>query len=284
VSGVDPETQRAEMLARWEGAAAGWGRRAGRVRDLGMAVSSWMIEQLALAPGQRVLELAAGPGDSGFLAAELIAPGGVLICSDAAEAMLEIARERARELGIGNVEFKRLELEWIDLPTASVDAILCRWGLMLTLDPGAAAQEARRVLRPGGRIAVAVWDKAPRNPWATIWTQALIELGHASPPDPNAPGMFALASADRLAELFEGAGFLEVRVEAIEFDRVYEDVDAYVEETLDLSPNFSGTFGSMSGREQARVRGRIAELLAQFTAAGGMIRLPSRALGVAADA
>src|SRR5206468_183360 len=117
----------AEMAERWERAAAGWGRLADRVRAWGMPVSVWMIEHLGLQPGQRVLELAAGPGDTGFLAAELIAPGGALISSDASSAMLDVARARAEALGIANAEFKQLELEWIDLPTASVDAVLCRW-------------------------------------------------------------------------------------------------------------------------------------------------------------
>src|SRR5947209_16366175 len=128
-----PEAARAEMLARWERAAGGWGRRADRVLELGLPVSNWMIERLGLQPGQRVLELAAGVGDTGFLAAELIRPGGSLLCSDAAEAMLALARERARELRVENVEFLRLGLEWIDLPTASVDAILRRWAVMLSV-------------------------------------------------------------------------------------------------------------------------------------------------------
>ena len=64
-----------------------------------MPVSTWMIEQLSLQPGQEVPELAAGPGDTGFLAAELIAPGGRLITSDATEGMLDVARERAKSFG-----------------------------------------------------------------------------------------------------------------------------------------------------------------------------------------
>src|SRR6202035_3028763 len=147
-----------------------------------------MVGELTLEPGQRVLELAAGPGDTGFLAAKRISPGGTLISSDASEAMLDIARERARELGVDNVEFVQLQLEWIDLETASVDAALCRWGLMLLVDPAAAAQEIRRVLRPGGRFATAVWGAPEDNPWATTPTRALIELGHAQPPDRDAPG------------------------------------------------------------------------------------------------
>ena len=67
--------------------------------------------------------------------------------------MLEVAEERAAEQGVTNVEFKQLQLEWIDMEAASVDVILCRWGVMLTVDPAAALRECRRVLKPGGRCA-----------------------------------------------------------------------------------------------------------------------------------
>ena len=188
MSTPDPDSQRLEMLDRWERAAVGWRKRADEVRDNGMPVSIRMIEHLGLQPGLRVLELAAGPGDTGFLASELIAPGGTLISSDGTAAMLDIARDRAGQLGVRNVEFRQLNLEWIDLETASVDAVLCRWGFMLILDPSAAARETRRVLRPGGRLAIAVWDEAARNPWATIPGRALIARGLAQPPDSERAG------------------------------------------------------------------------------------------------
>src|SRR5262249_44817908 len=157
-----------EVLERWQRAARGWSARADEIRTFGMPVSVWLIDQLALQPGQRVLELAAGPGDTGFMAAELVSPGGTLLSTDAAGPMLDLARERARALGVPNAEFKEVDLQWIDIDTASVDAALCRWGLMFAADPGAALQEIRRVLRPGGRVALAVWADPERNPWATI--------------------------------------------------------------------------------------------------------------------
>jgi SAM-dependent methyltransferase len=280
----DPDLLRAESLDRWERAAGGWGRRADGVRAHGMAVSIWMIEQLALQPGQRVLELAAGPGDTGFLAAELIHPGGTLVCSDGTEAMLEVARVRAAAAGIDNVEFARLELEWIDLPTASVDAVLCRWGIMLIVDPEAAAQEIRRVLSSGGRAALAVWDSAESNPWATIPGRALVTLGHAEPPDPNVPGMFALAAPGRLRQLLESAGFLDVLVETVELDRPYASVDAFVAETLDLSGVFSGALDGLSETERDAVVTEIASLAAPFTAADGSLALPGASLVAAAGA
>jgi SAM-dependent methyltransferase len=284
VSGSDPDAQRAEILDHWEQAAAGWGKRAGHVRDMGMPVSMWMIEQLGLQPGQRVLELAAGPGDTGFLAAELIQPGGTLVCTDAAEAMLEVARARAGELGIANVEFLRLELEWIDLPTASVDAILCRWGIMLSVDPAAAMGETRRVLRPGGRLALAVWDDSSRNPWATIPGRALLNLGHADPPDPNAPGMFALAEPGRLQDMLESAGFVDVLVQAVELDRTHESLDDYLGETLDLSRMFADVFGGLPEAAQAEVRAEVASLAAPFIRSDGSLSLPGSSLVARADA
>lgn len=271
------------MLERWERAAAGWSRRADAVQEFGIRVSVWMVEHLGLQPGHRVLDLAAGPGDTGFLAAELVKPGGTLITSDASGAMLGVATGRARDLGVTNVEFKQLELEWIDLPTASVDAALCRWGVMLALDPGVALQETRRVIRPSGRIAVAVWDAPEQNPWATIPTRALVELGHVDPPDPDAPGMFALADAARVRRLLEDAGFVDVVVGSVELSRSVPGVEAYLEETLDLSRPLAEAWQRLSEHQGDEVRNRIGSLLAPFASAEGVV-LPARSLVAAATA
>ena len=165
---MDPDEYRRASLDRWERAAGGWATQRERFQAAALPVSRWMVDAIEPQPGQQVLELAAGPGDTGFLAAERIAPGGTLLCSDAAEPMLEAARARSDGLGVTNVEFRVLDAEWIDLPAASQDAVLCRWGYMLLADPGAALRETRRVLRPGGRLALAAWDAPERNPgpWA----------------------------------------------------------------------------------------------------------------------
>ncbi len=280
---TDPDTLREEMLDRWESAAAGWGRHAQHTRELGMPVSTWMIEQLSLQPGQNVLELAAGPGDTGFLAAELITPGGTLITSDATQGMLEVARERAKSFGLTNVEFKQLQLEWIDLPTASVDAVLCRWGFMLIVDPATAMGEARRVLRPGGRIALAVWDQPGENPWATITSQALIEEGALERPQPGAPGMFALAKPGVLEAMLGEAGFVDVRVEPIQLDRGYDSFEEYWSETVDLSQMVSGALEPMSADRRAAVENRVRELAEPFTDGDGRLMLPGSSLAACAS-
>ena len=284
MSTAEPEQVRAEMRERWEQAASGWERRAERVGDWAMPVSAWLIDELRLQPGQRVLELAAGIGDTGFMAAELIRPGGTLICSDGAEAMLEAARRRAAKLGIDNVEFRRLELEWIDLEAASVDSVICRWGLMLLLDPAAAAREMRRVLRPGGRVAVAVWDVAERNPWATLGQRAMMELGHLAPPDADAPGMFALAGEGRLRSLLEEAGFVDPYLQSVALPHEFASVEAYAAEMAELSSIFRGPWEALdeAGREQVvHTARRLGE---PWTGPDGRLRLDGQALVAAADA
>jgi ubiquinone/menaquinone biosynthesis C-methylase UbiE len=278
------EDQRLELLERWDRGAAGWSRRADAIQEFGMRVSVWMLEHLDLQPGQRVLELAAGPGDTGFLAAELVKPGGTLLSSDASRSMLGVASGRARDLGVTNVEFKQLQLEWIDLPTASVDAALCRWGLMLTVDPAAASQEMRRVIRPGGHVALSVWDAPDHNPWAAPIHRTLVELGHVEPPDPDAPGMFALADADQLRDLLEDAGFVDVLVESVELTRSAPDVDAFIEEALDLNSQMREVRHRLSDAEWDEVRARVGELSAPFAEAGGGLRFPARALAAAGTA
>jgi ubiquinone/menaquinone biosynthesis C-methylase UbiE len=279
----DADRVRAELRASWERAAPGWGRMADREGDWALPVSTRMIDHLALQSGQRVLELAAGAGDLGFRAAELVQPGGSLITSDGAEGMLDVARGRAQALGVTGVEFRQLELEWIDLPAASVDALLCRWGLMFALDPGAALREMRRVLRPGGRAAVAVWDRPEVNPWAVVPRQALVDLGHLEDVEPPGPSMFGLADRERLARLFEEAGFIEVAIDAVELIEDYPDVRSYIEQMADISTVFGRHWKPLSESERAAVIARAAELTEPFRDGEGLA-LPGRTLVVRAEA
>jgi SAM-dependent methyltransferase len=278
------QEQRERLLDGWDEQSKGWGRQADRVQEAARPISEWMIEHARLAPGQRVLELAAGPGDTGFLAARRIQPGGMLICSDASAGMLDVARERAEEQGITNVEFKQLQLEWIDLPTADVDVVLCRWGVMLTVDPAAALHECRRVLRPDGRLALAVWDLPEANPWVVIIQRALVELGHAEPPPPAGPGMFALSAPGRLREMLDDAGFFDVEVESIPIARRYENVLDWLGETRDLSRQLAAVWGELADEQRRELRERVAADAQPYTDATGALELPGSCLAAVASA
>jgi SAM-dependent methyltransferase len=280
----DADAHRESSLAGWEAAAPGWTRRQEAIRGFGAPVSAWMLDAVALAPGRRVLELAAGLGETGMLAAELVAPTGGVIVSDQADAMLDGARARALQLGLSNIEFQVLVAEWIDLPLASVDAVLCRWGYMLLADPSAAFAETRRVLRPGGRVALAVWDSVQHNPWALLPNLELIERGLAPPPSPGTPGPFALADPERVRELLAGSGFAEIDVQALAVEQRHPSFGDFWETTLDISRIFHDAVLGRPEAEIAEIRSGLAARLEPFTEPDGMLAIPGRTLVACASA
>lgn len=243
-----------------------------------------MIAAAALRPGMRVLELAAGPGEVGFAAARLIEPGGELICSDQSEAMLEVARARGAALGLTNVSYRVLGGEWIDLELASVDAVLCRWGFMLMVDPDAALRETRRVLRSGGRVALAVWDAAERNPWLTIPLAVLGEYGLSVPAPPGAPGPLALADRQLLRTMLEDAGFTEINVDAVAISRDAPDFDSWWATHLDLSASTRTSFEQADEAQTEAIEAELAARLEPYADAGGALSVPGRTLVAVAEA
>jgi ubiquinone/menaquinone biosynthesis C-methylase UbiE len=286
-TGFDAEEHRRRSLESWESAAVGWARWQPLMREFAKPVAAWMVDALQLRERATVLDVAAGPGDAGLLAAQRVAPGGGVIVSDQAEAMLDAARSRARELGIENAEFKQMNAESLDLPTARLDGVLCRWGLMLMVDPPAALSEFRRVLRPGGRLALAVWDGPARNPWASELAIVLAQRGLMTIPDQAAghrPGMFALADPDRLADLIRDAGFLDVEVSTLELTRRHASFAELWESTLDMSSGFHDAVMSSAPGEIEAIERALAERLAPFAAADGTLSIPAATLVAKAEA
>jgi SAM-dependent methyltransferase len=274
----DHDAERAALYDCWQTAAGGWGRQSAVFGEQNAPVARWMIEAAELAPGQRVLDLAAGPGEVGFLAAPLIEPGGTLISGDHSEAMVDVARERAQALGLTNVEFRVLEGEWIDLELASLDVVLCRWGYMLMVDPAAAMRETRRVLRSGGRLALAVWDTRESNPWSSIPTSVLVEHGLARPPVPGVPGPFALADRALLEAMLEEAGFTEITIDAVDVPRLAPDFDSWWATHLDLSVATLASFQKADAAQTESIEAELAQRMAPYTAADGSLRVPGRTL------
>ena len=280
----DHDAERAALHDCWEGVAAGWGRQAAAFGEQNAPVACWMIDAAELAPGQRVLDLAAGPGEVGFLAAPLIEPGGTLICSDHSPAMVEVARERAAALGLHNVEFRVLDGEWIDLELASVDTVLCRWGYMLMADPAAALRETRRVLRPGGRVALAVWDRRELNPWSTVPTDVLVSFGLAEPPNPADPGPYSMSDPQLVREMLEEAGFTEILLDALDVPRTAPDFDSWWATHLDLSVATRTAFAKADEEQTFAVEAEITRRFAAHTAADGSVAVPGRTLVATAEA
>jgi ubiquinone/menaquinone biosynthesis C-methylase UbiE len=271
------ENFRTESRKRWGVQAAGWESWRDKMRTATMPVSAWMVEAIDPQPGNVVLELAAGTGDTGLLAAELIEPGGTLICSDFAPEMLAAAQRRAEELGIRNVRFKQIDAETsIDVEAASVDGVLCRWGYMLMADPQSALLQTRRVLRPGARLALAAWADPEANLWNVLPTRELVDRGLAEPAAPGQPGQYAWSEEGVVAEHLQAAGFAEHHVEPLDFAYAYPSVDEWWAAQSTLSSWFAGAVAQAGEEDLAAVRAALDRHAERFATGDGALRIPAR--------
>jgi SAM-dependent methyltransferase len=265
---------RAEQIDAWRAAAPGWDRQRALFWEASRNLSERMIELLELEPGDRVIEVAAGPGDTGFLAAGLVGPSGSLLSTDAAPEMVDTARRRAEELGLTNVEFAVTDAAELSLEPNSFDAAICRFGVMLVPNCARAVAEVARVVRPGGRAVYGVWAEPARNPWMTAPGRAALSLGYLEPPDPDAPGPFRLAAPGALRTLAEASGLERLHEEEVKITWHARSLEEWWASTLDLSRTLAMLVGRLSADELEAVREGALELLREYVGSDGSMHVP----------
>ena len=264
----------------WERMAPGWEERRDWVWEVTRSVGEWMVNRLAPKPGQILLELGAGTGDTGFAAVARLGGDGRLISTDFSRSMVEAARRRAAELGLDNVEFRVMDAERMDLADSSVDGVLCRWAYMLMADPHAAFRETRRVLRRNGRLVFSVWAAPERNLWSSIPARVLVERGHMPPPEPGAPGIFSMADPDRVRALVVAAGFAEPEIEFTSMAWSFADFEGYWDFLVRLAGALAVTINRLPPEEQNWVRSAVHERLVATTG-GANLQLAGMTLNAA---
>jgi SAM-dependent methyltransferase len=277
---IDRDAYREQSLETWGRMASGWEKRREWLMDVTRPANEWLVEKANPQPGQTILEVAAGTGDLGFKVAERVGQDGHVISTDFAPEMVDVARRQGEARGLTNVEFRVLDAERMDLDDDSVDGVVCRWGYMLMADPAAALKETRRVLRDGGPLAFAVWMTPDRNPWAAVPAITLVQRGHVPPPEPGAPGIFALGDSGRVRELVTGAGFGEPELEEITFDYHYADFDDYWDALVRLAGPFARAVLALPDDEQQATRAAIMENVAPYRNEDGSYTAPAATLGV----
>jgi SAM-dependent methyltransferase len=266
---MQQEETRRRSRAIWTAVATGWYTQREELWKNSRPVSEWMVRKLDPQPGDTVLELAAGLGDTGLMAARRVGESGRVIITDFAPEMVAAARRRADEIGVENAEFRTLDAERMDLETDSVDGVLCRWGYMFMTDPAKAFAETRRVLRPGGRLAFSVWAARERNPTVSLAGRILLELGHIPPPDPQEPGAFVMADPERIRQLVVRAGFAAPEIEEVPFRWRFANQDAYWRFLSEAAGSFSPVLRALSPGAKSTVRERVHEAARPFYSGGG---------------
>jgi SAM-dependent methyltransferase len=240
-----------------------------RARSLGPA-TELMLDLAQMQAGDRVLDVAAGTGETSILAARRVGPTGQVLATDISASMLEVAAQDAQKAGLSNIETRTLDAQSMDLPSESFDAVISRMGIMLMPDRHLALAEMRRVLKPGRRLAVIVWATAERN-LSSLLPQ-LIARRHAKlpPPAPDAPGMFALGAPGLLERTLSEAGFQNVVVRATPAPRHFSSSEEMTRYITTATPMLHESLSKLDDDGRAAMLAEIEETMRQFEGPDGL--------------
>jgi ubiquinone/menaquinone biosynthesis C-methylase UbiE len=268
---------RQRVHGMWAAVADAWGTHADYVDTRAAPITKRFIDRTGPVAGNRVLELACGPGGAGLEFAPIVGPSGEVVLSDVAAAMTEIAVTRARARGFANVRGRVLDLEAIAESDASFDIVVCREGLMFALEPSAAAREMVRVLRPGGRLALSVWGSRADNPWLGLVFDAASEvLGRPVPP-PGIPGPFSLGEAGQLAGTLAGAGIGDLRIEEVAVGTRAPSLKDFLARTSALAGPLTKILAGMPQAARDAMEARLVQTLQPYQSDAGL-QIPGLAL------
>jgi ubiquinone/menaquinone biosynthesis C-methylase UbiE len=252
---MDPRLQRRVQRYGWDLAAAAyeplWQAQLACAQDELMA-------RVAPAPGERVLDVACGTGLVAFAAAEAVGPDGRVVGVDLSGKMVDAAQQRAQERKVANVGFARMDAESLDLPDACFDVALCALGLMYMPHPEQAVREMRRVLRPGGRLGLAVWGERSQCGWS-----ALFPIVDAEVASEVCPLFFRLGEKDTLARLCADARFEAIEQHRIATTLTYADADEACRAAFVGGP-VALAWSRFADAVRARVRRRYVEAIAAW--------------------
>lgn len=264
------------LTQAWSAVAQAWDANVDEVDEHSVEATAALLDRVAVQRGDRVLELAAGPGSLGATWSQLVGPTGAVVVSDIAPGMVDVVRRRNSALV--NVETAVIDAAAIDLPDSSFNVVACRMGLMFTPDPSIACSEILRVLRTGGRLGALTWSGIEHNPWMTCVGIAAMANGLVRGGPPVGPGgIFSLGDPAELEQLAKRAGFVDVTVEAIDITFRADTVEAHIERVGSLAGPLAAALQVASPDQLAAFRRTAGDLAAPYLTDDGLT-IPGQAL------
>ena len=241
-------------------------------------VNDRLIQLAGIETGHTVVDVATGIGDPALAAAQRVGPTGRVVATDQSSAMLAVAAARARDAGLSNIEFRQLDGNGFDFPDATIDAIVCRWGLMFLSDLTDALARMQRSLRAGRGLAASTWCEPEKVPIISV--RRSVMRAFDIPPGGNDP--FRLSSAATLHAAAVSAGFDEVDVTRSVVAYEFATAQAFVDAQRALHESRLTTLLSRTAGQQEEFWRALGAAAEPYTGASGVVRMPSEILLLAA--
>jgi SAM-dependent methyltransferase len=275
-------TYKDSVRREWTAAAVGWRKWIDTIEaeNAGRVLTRVLLEEAAVRRGHRVLDVGSGYGEPGLSAAKAVGPTGHVTCLDISADMLAFAEERGRSCGLANVTFVEGDIETTQLEPEGFDVVLSRATLMYAADPLGTLQRLKASLRPGGRLAVAVWATPDKVAFATPVPVMVNMLGIDVPT--AGPGPFALGGDGVLESLVREAGFADVVSGTTVVTYQTPSAEACTGWVRDVAPPITELIADQPVSVQEQVWERVTQAWAPFQGPDGVVRLPCTAVWVGA--
>ncbi len=212
----------------WDSVAQAWAKWWPDIERNAAVVVERMLDLAGASGGERVLDVATGIGEPAVSAAGRVGPSGSVLATDISPTMISQGRDRAKDLGLENIEFREMDADHLDLPAGSFDLVLSRWGLMFVEDLDQVLRGLAELLKPGGRLVAAVWAEAPKVPMITFPAAFFQDGLSLPPPQAGRPTPFDLADQEDLARRLRAAGFGQVRSEPVTMTARFDSSEHYL--------------------------------------------------------
>jgi ubiquinone/menaquinone biosynthesis C-methylase UbiE len=275
----NPVAYKEGQRADWGAAAEGWRRWYPMLEaeEAGQRVSASLVGLARIGPGASVLDVGGGYGEPSLTAAAAVGPEGRVVCTDLSAEMLAFGRARAEEAGLSNIEFLERDAEQLAFEPESFDAVVSRWVLMLLPDPAGTLRTLRALLKPGGRLAAAVWGP-PSEVEFTAARRVVLEELSVPPPPPGSPGIHALGDRDRLADLVASAGFHDVEIDSVTSVFQAESPEQFTQFQREVAVALARLVAEQPPDVQERVWAKVTQTWHRFLDDEGRVRTENEAL------
>lgn len=244
--------------------------RAARQQVYG-AATDLMLDLAGVHAGSRVLDVAAGTGESTLMAARRVGPIGHILAVDVSASMLNVAAESAHKEGLTNVETRVMNAEHLAaLAADSFDSVICRLALMLFPNPTKALTEMRRVVKPGGKVGVIVHFALEKNPYVGIPFEIVRRLGNIPRPAPGEPWMYALGDPGALEKVYSSAGFMNVSTHTVSIRRRFPSAADAVENMRKGAGDVKELMNQLNEADRELVWTEIEKQFSRFVGPNGL--------------
>jgi ubiquinone/menaquinone biosynthesis C-methylase UbiE len=259
------------VINRWTGAAPFWEKHREMIRQMFAPVTQALIEDGRMASGHTVLDIATGPGEPALSIAALVGPEGKVVGVDPIPDMVAAARRASDHLGFRNTQFDVAFADRLPFPANTFDAVVSRFGAMFFPSPGDGVREMLRVLKPGQKLALAVWHSADSNPFFYALQRVIERYVESPPPAPDEPDTFRFAVPGKLLDILAEAGAITPSERLLQFKiEVEVSVEDFWTLRCEMSEKLREKVATLASGQLTELKRESFEALREYSTSRGM--------------